>query len=120
MKHKTTILLLKCLLAAMSLYMTYLVFATSVKSNLWDVLPALNQEPWFTTTILDFYFNITIISLWTLYKEKNIVTAIVWIIAFVCLGSIATALYVLIQILKLKENESSPFEKILLRKDARS
>ena len=101
----------------MSLYMTYLAITTSMKSNLWEVLPTLTQEPWFVTTIIDFYFNIAIISLWVLYKER-LLTAIIWIIAFICGGSITTALYIFIQLTKIRDSDTDKlWEKLLLRKE---
>jgi hypothetical protein len=98
---------------AMSIFMIGLVIQTSLKSNFFEVLPALNAQPWFTTTIVDFYFNITIISAWVIYKEANIIKSFLWITGFVLLGSIATAFYVFLQLAKLKPGDQ--FYKALLR-----
>ena len=106
---------LKILFSLMCLFMVYLAVKTSFQSNLLEVLPQLNAQPWFTTTMVDFYFNITIISSWVIYKEKNLLIALMWVIGFICLGSIATLFYVLIQLWQLKELE--PFCKILLRNE---
>lgn len=107
-------LFLKIIFAGMSLYMVYLVIATSLKSNLLEALPQLNSQPWFVTTIVDFYFNIAVISAWVIYKEKKVLTAILWIISFVCLGSITTCLYVVIQLFRLKDGD--PMDQAVLRK----
>jgi hypothetical protein len=112
--HKK-IQLLKVFFGMISVGMVYLAVATSFKSNLFEVLPALNREPWFVATLIDFYFNILIISAWVLYKEKALIAAL-WIVSFVCLGSITTALYVVLQLMKVKSSEENPWEKILLRK----
>lgn len=104
---------LKILFAAMSMIMFYLAIATSFKSNLFEVGPMLMKEPWFTTTLIDFYFNIAIISVWVLYKEESRIRALAWIVSFVVLGSITTSLYVLIQFLKLKDND--PLSRVLLK-----
>ena len=103
--------LLKVFFASLCLSMVYLVIVTSMQSDLFKVSLA---EPWFRTTLWDFYFNIAIISSWVIYKEPSPVRAVLWIIAFVLLGSIATSFYVLLQLWKLKSGE--PFEKILLRR----
>ncbi len=105
--------ILKILFCSMSLFMAYLAVTTSIKSNLFALPESLTQAPWFITTLWDFYFNITIISVWVIYKEKSLVQAIVWVIAFIFLGSIATTLYVFLQLKELKPGEG--VEKVLLR-----
>ena len=104
---------LKILFASLSIFMIGLVIATSLKSNLGEATPRLNQEPWFVTTIVDFYFNIAIISTWVVYKEKKLVHAILWISAFIALGSIATAFYVVLQLSRLTSRDS--LETVLLK-----
>ena len=104
---------LKILFASLSIFMIGLVIVTSLKSNLVEATPRLNQEPWFVTTIVDFYFNITIISAWAIYKEKKLTSAILWIIAFIALGSIATAGYVVLQLSRI--NPRDPLETVLLK-----
>ena len=96
------------------LWMIYIVVSTSLKSNLfteWDYLGAI---PWMQATLWDFYANILIIYLWILYKERNIGIRILWAVLLFCLGSIASILYVLIQLFRLKDDE--PLENILLKK----
>ena len=39
------------------------------------------------------------------YKEKSIFLKSIWVILFVCLGSIATCAYVLIKLFKLKAGD---------------
>jgi hypothetical protein len=85
-----------------------------MKSNMFQISPQVLNEPWFTTTLVDFYFNIFILSVWVIYREKALLTALLWIIAFICLGSIATTFYVFIQLMGLKKGEG--FEKVLIRK----
>ena len=113
MEQNKTVLL-KILFGGMSLFMMCLAIKTSMQSDMFKLNPIVLNEPWFTTTLVDFYFNITIISSWVIYKEANLVKSISWIIAFILLGSIATSFYVLLQILKLKPGQS--FEAVLLRK----
>jgi len=106
--------LLKALFGSISVFMIYLVIVTSMKSNMFQLPAAVLHEPWFTTTLVDFYFNILIISCWVIFREKALGVSILWIIAFICLGSIATAFYVLIQLMGLKEGEG--LEKVFSRK----
>ena len=74
--------------------MIYLAIRTSIQSDMFHLPPAVVNEPWFKTTLVDFYFNITIISSWVIYKENNLFRSMLWIVAFIILGSIATGFYV--------------------------
>ena len=105
---------LKILFLGMSLCMTYLAIATSIKSDMFHLSPIVLNEPWFQVTLIDFYFNIVIISAWMIYKEAQWLKVVLWLVAFICLGSIATSGYVFLQILKWNNNEG--VEAILLRR----
>ena len=114
MDNEHKILGLKVLFGSMSLCMAVLAIQTSLKSNMFQLPPEAVNEPWIQTTLVDFYFNITILSAWVLYRETSRLKAIGWIIAFIFLGSIATCFYVLKQLLGLKPGEG--LEKIFLKK----
>ena len=106
------ITVLRILFILIFVYMTYTVIATSLESNLvaeWSALAAL---PWMTATLKDFYANMVVIGLWMLYKEAGWPSRFVWMVLFICLGSIATSAYVLIQLFRVSTND--PVEKVLL------
>ena len=105
---------LKLLMAGMSFGMIILVILTSIKSDMFHLSPIVLNEPWFQTTLVDFYFNITIISAWMIYKEANVLRSILWVLAFVCLGSIATSFYVFLQLVTLKQGQG--IQEVLLRR----
>ena len=107
---------LKFLFLGISLVMTCLAIITSMQSDMWHLTPIVLREPWFTTTLTDFYNNITIISAWVIYKEANALRSILWVIAFICLGSIATGFYVFLQLRSLKDQDG--IEAVLLRRKA--
>ncbi len=107
--------LLKWFFLSLSLVMIYLVIITSMKSDMFNLPQAVLDEPWFWTTLVDFYFNIAILSLWVIYKEAQWLRSLLWIAAFICLGSIATAFYVFLQIATLKEGEG--VQAVLLRRN---
>ncbi len=107
--------ILKMLFGSMSAFMVYLVIVTSMKSNMFKLPPEVVHEPWFQTTLVDFYFLVTILSVWVIYKEKTVLARILWILAFICLGSIGACFYVFIQLMSLKDGEG--LEKVLLRKE---
>lgn len=56
-------------------------------------------------TLWDFYANVTVIFIWVCYKEKHVALKIIWLILLVCLGSIASCAYLLIQLFTLKPKE---------------
>lgn len=87
------------------IYIVYTVIATSLESNLfkeWDFLASI---PWMKATLIDFYINTAVIFVWMALREKKWSVRILWLIGFVFLGSIATTLYVLIQLFSLKKDE---------------
>jgi hypothetical protein len=61
-----------------------------------------------------FLYKYVHIILWMAYKEQKVLNIIIWSILFVTTGAIATTIYILVQIFKLRENE--PFENIFIRK----
>lgn len=87
------------------IYIVYTVIDTSLQSNLfkeWDFLASI---PWMKATLIDFYINTVVIFAWMAFREKLWSVRIAWLIPFVLLGSIATTLYVIIQLIKLDKDE---------------
>jgi len=100
------------LMLGLSAFTTYTVVTTSLQSNLfkeWDYLASI---PWMVATIRDFYAMLTIIAVWIIYKEGWL-KGLLWVLACVTLGSMATPIYVFLQLKKLKPGD--PIEKALLR-----
>lgn len=89
--------------------MVYVVVSTSLQSNLFDLIrtwdPQNPMAPWFSATLWDFYANVFFIFLWVVYKERSFWRSAMWLLLLTGLGSIATAAYVVIQLLRLKEDE---------------
>jgi hypothetical protein len=112
MISKCSITVLKIFFGLLSFSMIILVIMTSLQSNMFKLPAVVVNEPWFKTTLVDFYFNICVISAWTIYREANALRATVWIIAFVFLGSIATCFYVLIQLCQWRVGDH--FKTVLL------
>ncbi|WP_158797753.1 DUF1475 family protein [Pedobacter sp. L105] len=96
---------LKIIFSLLLVWMCYKVIGTSIESNLFKEWDFLGGIPWMRATLWDFYANIFVIYLWILYKERFIGLKIIWLILLICLGSIATCIYVLIQLFKLKPGE---------------
>lgn len=96
---------LKVIFVVLLVWMCYVVISTSMQSNLFKEWDALGSIPWMRATLWDFYANVTVIFVWVCFKEKSIAPKILWLILLVCLGSIASCAYVLIQLFRLKPGE---------------
>ena len=105
---------IKYIFLAMSVFMIYLVFRTSMQSDMFHLPSDVVNAPWFKTTLVDFYFNISIISAWVIYKENNLLRSVLWIVSFILLGSIATCLYVFLKLNGLREGKT--IEEVLCRR----
>ncbi|KAI3981533.1 hypothetical protein MKX01_007453 [Papaver californicum] len=96
-----------------------LMTATLIYIIVIDGLPFRKELliPWMTTTLIDFYIIVVAIAAWIAYKESNLINAVVWIILLVCLGSITTCAYVVVQLFKLSAQEASqdPMYYVLVR-----
>lgn len=97
---------LKVLFCVLLAWMCYQVISTSLQSNLFKEWDALAAIPWMRATLWDFYTNVLVLALWVCYKESSLLKKIIWIILLVCLGSIATCAYILVQLFKLKKGET--------------
>uniref|UniRef100_A0A7C8Z939 Uncharacterized protein n=1 Tax=Opuntia streptacantha TaxID=393608 RepID=A0A7C8Z939_OPUST len=74
--------------------------------------------PWMIATLIDFYINVTALSVWIGYRESTWLTAFAWIVLLICLGSIATCVYVVWQLFLLSRHD--PLYLILLNRDHRA
>lgn len=97
---------LKILFSVLLLLMCYEVISTSLQSNLFTEWNFLGSIPWMRATLCDFYTNVLFIFIWVVYKERSVWKSIMWLILLCCLGSIATCIYILIQLFRLREGES--------------
>jgi hypothetical protein len=72
------------------------------------------QDLWFRATLFDVGSGLIIFYMWVFYKETSWSSRIIWFILIMTLGNPATAVYLLKQLLKLKDEDS--VETLLLRK----
>lgn len=102
-------LFLRIATAAVFAFMIFEVVTTSLKSNLFELIRTWDSTnymaPWFSATLWDFYANVFFIFVWVAYKEHSVWKSVLWLVLLVCLGSIATAGYFLIQLFRLKNGE---------------
>ncbi|WOG91603.1 hypothetical protein DCAR_0310852 [Daucus carota subsp. sativus] len=69
--------------------------------------------PWMTATLIDFYINVAVLSVWVVYKESSWTSAIFWIVLLVCFGSITTCVYIVWQLFHLGPQD--PVSLVLFR-----
>lgn len=97
---------LQIVFSVLLVFMCYEVISTSLESNLFKEWDFLGSIPWMRATLWDFYANVLVIFLWVCYREKSVAVKLVWLLLLVCLGSIASCAYVLIQLFKLHKDDS--------------
>jgi hypothetical protein len=85
--------------------MVYTTISTSFASNFFKEWNFLASIPWMKATLIDFYVNTVVIFTWIAFRESKWSLRILYFILLVCLGSMASTLYVLIQLFKLDNNE---------------
>lgn len=62
----------------------------------------LLANPWGIVSFVDLYAGFALFSIWIGYREKSVLTAIIWIILMMVLGFFTGSLYVLIALYQSK------------------
>lgn len=57
---------------------------------------------WFKATLVDFYINQLIFWLWVVYLEPNWAVRFLWLVLFICLGSMGTCMFIIYRLLTHK------------------
>ncbi|XP_050208640.1 uncharacterized protein LOC126658705 isoform X2 [Mercurialis annua] len=96
-----------------------LMLGTLIYTILTDGSPFRKElyTPWIVATLIDFYINVTALSVWILYKESNWIIGFLWITLLICFGSISTSAYIVAQLLQLTSQD--PLYLVLLNKNNR-
>lgn len=108
---------LTALFGAILAVMLLVTTTASLKQPLWD-WGGLTSEPdrwWTLATLADAYCGFLTFYAWVFYKQVTAVSRIGWFVAIMLLGNIAMAIYVLLQISKLRPGE--PVARVLLREE---
>lgn len=96
-------ILFGCILTWMILYTGYA--STQQSMFQWGGLTGTPDRYWTLATLFDAYFGFLTFYVWLFYKEHRWLTRGVWFVAIMALGNIAMSTYVLIQLMKLREDE---------------
>jgi len=64
----------------------------------------LLSNPWGVMSLIDLYVGFTLFSMWIGFREKNKVSALIWIVLMMILGFFTASIYILIVFYKSKGN----------------
>lgn len=99
----------------------FFMLATLIYTLLTDGSPFRKEllTPWLSTTLIDFYVNVLVISVWVAYRESTYIGAILWIALLVCFGSITTCAYIVKKLFDISPQDPlhDPISLVLLRND---
>ncbi|HSQ25852.1 MAG TPA: DUF1475 family protein [Anaerolineales bacterium] len=56
----------------------------------------LLSMPWGIVSMVDLYVGFTLFSAWIIYREKSIMTSVVWVILMMILGFFTASLYIIL------------------------
>ncbi len=62
----------------------------------------LLANPWGIVSMVDLYVGFTLFSMWIVYREKNVLSAAIWVVLMMVLGFFAGSLYVLLALMTCK------------------
>lgn len=98
-----------------AILLTMLAISTwaSVEENVGVGLQHLIQYRWGVATLFDTYACFFTIYLWIAYKETTMLKRVLWLVLGICLGTMASSLYLLIQLIKLPRGAGA--HQLLLR-----
>jgi hypothetical protein len=99
--------------------MLYVTISASLHQGIVSALYQLWPDPWFRATLADAYCGFLFFWLWVAWREPSLSASIVWFLLIMALGNIAMALYVLLQLRRLRPGDGigSLFER---RREIRS
>jgi hypothetical protein len=86
--------------------MSVLTVRTCLAVSLWSAWDSFATNPWAVATLYDAYFGFITFWLWVAYKESTVWRRLLWLVLILCLGNIAMSFYVLIQLFRLKPEQS--------------
>lgn len=97
---------LKIFFASIFFWMSAMTIRTCLRMSLWNAWSAYAANPWAVATLWDAYCGFATFYVWVLYKERKWGARILWFLLIMGLGNIATSFYVLLQLCRLKADES--------------
>ena len=96
----------KVLYALIFIVMIYVSIIASLDKDVIQAIKDLWPDLWVRATLCDTYFAFLTIFIWVAYKERGFFSKVLWFLLIMILGNIAIASYMLIQLFRLKPDES--------------
>jgi hypothetical protein len=84
----------------------------SLQSNVWEGFQYLFADRWGIATLFDTYFSFFTIYLWIAFKEKSLISKVLWFLLICGFGSIAFSIYILKEI-----KRTSSLEQLLCQRN---
>ena len=105
--------LLTIICLAILVLMLYVTISASLHQGILSALYQLWPDPWFRATLADAYCGFLFFWLWVAWREPGLTARISWLLLIMTLGNIAMALYVLLQLRRLRPGDGigSLFER---------
>lgn len=108
--RRTLILLFGWILVSLLAYTSW----ASTQQPLWEWQGLVSADRWWNiATLIDAYYGFITFFVWVCFKETGAASRIGWFIAIMLTGNMAMAIYVLLQILRLRPDQ--PVSAILVR-----
>lgn len=80
-----------------SLIMTFMIIFSLLTGNFFEQGSILMGLVWGQMSLVDLYVGFFLVYLWIYYKESKIFPRLLWAILLIVTGSLATAVYILIE-----------------------
>ncbi len=88
-----------------SLVMTFMIIFSLLTGNFFEHGSILMGLVWGQMSLVDLYVGFFLVYLWIYYKESRLLPRLIWAILLIVTGSLATALYILIESYRAKTIE---------------
>jgi hypothetical protein len=96
--------------------MIWVTVRASLTAGITEAWADYAANPWAIATLVDAYCGFLIFYAWVAYKERRAAGRIVWFVLIMGLGNMATALYLLLALQRLRPGER--LRNVLLRAEA--
>lgn len=86
------------------LAMTLVLIFAFTQGDFFTEGASLLSMPWGIVSMVDLYVGFTLFSAWIIYREKSIMTSVVWVILMMVLGFFTASLYILLALRSSRGN----------------
>lgn len=87
----------------------------SARCALFDIPREVFTHPWFVATLLDAYFAFIAFWVWVAWKEGSLAARLLWLFSILLWGNPAIAIYVLLEIARVKR-EGGGLDEVFSKK----